>query len=135
MLVENTAEERLTYRRGCNHFLLFSKTSSYFNIFNLARTQHKFTKFLLSFFSKVKVLCRSARLFNPDLNKLAGTERAPEDSAADDGGGLWFCFERKRLDLTKGCQSHHRGSECVQRCGCVCEDVRKQELHTEKCTV
>lgn len=55
VLVENTAEEKLTYRRGCNprnHFLLFSKTSSYFNIFNLARTKHKFTKFLLSFFQK-----------------------------------------------------------------------------------
>lgn len=72
----------------------------------------------------MKVLCRSARLFNPDLNKLAGTERAPEDSATDDGGGLWFCFERKRLDLTKGCQSHHRGSGCVQRCVCVSVCVR-----------
>lgn len=70
------------------------------------------------FFPKVKVLCRSACLLKSDLNKLAGRERALEDSAANDGGGLWFCFERKHLDLTKGCQSHYGGSAGVSARGC-----------------
>lgn len=68
-------------------------------------------------FLQSKVLCRSARLFNSDSNKLSGRERAPEDSAGDDGGGLRFCFERKHLDLTKGLPKPPQGlcvsAECV----------------------
>lgn len=74
---------------------------------------------------KVKLICRSAHLFNPDLNKLAGRERAPEDSSADcGGGGLGVCFERKRLDRSEeGLPKPPQGVRVSewQRRVCVCE--------------
>jgi len=108
-------------RRGSDPSFLalqFKTSRHYRNVQPSARSTQVHQVFFLSLSLSLKVLCRSARLFNSNLNKLAGRERAAEDSAADDCGGLWFGFERKRLDLKTGCPEHHGRSASV--CVCVC---------------